>query len=130
MFTFYRTPQCPGCNHIQEALERLVIAHKVITVHSVEEIRDKIPSVTTLPALVDEEKVVQGSDLIVARLEEIEKFKELWDKFQSDACSCDEEALKFNIKLLSKADRGGDEESTSRSMTRRQQRYAHEGDLV
>jgi len=42
---------------------------------------------------VDEEKVVQGSDPIVARLEEIEKFKELWDKFQNDACSCDEEAL-------------------------------------
>jgi hypothetical protein len=32
--------------------------------------------------------------------------------------------------LHSKADRGGDEESTSRSMTRRQQRYANEGDLV
>ena len=93
MFTFYRTPQCPGCNHIQEVLERLVIAHKVITVNSVEEIRDKIPSVTTLPALVDEEKVVQGSNPIVARLKEIEKFKELWDKFLSDACSCDEEAL-------------------------------------
>ena len=84
MFTFYRTPQCPVCNHIQEALERLVIAHKVVTVHSVKEIKNKV----------------------------------------------DEEALKFNIKLLSKADRGGDEESTSRSMTRRQQRYAHEGDLV
>jgi len=42
---------------------------------------------------VDEEKVVQESDPIVARLEEIEKFKELWDKFQSDAFSCDEEAL-------------------------------------
>jgi len=93
MFIFYRTPDCPGCNHIQEVLERLVIAHKVITVNSVEEIRDKIPSVTKLPALVDEEKVVQGSDPIVARLEETEKFKGLWDKFQSDACSCDEEAL-------------------------------------
>lgn len=90
---FYRTPNCIGRNQIQEVLERLVIAHKVITIHSVEKIRDKIPSVTTLPALVDEEKVVQGSDLIVARLEEIEKFNELWDKFQSDACSCDEDAL-------------------------------------
>ena len=43
MFIFYRTPDCPGCNQIQEILERLVIAHKVITIHSVEEIRDKIP---------------------------------------------------------------------------------------
>ncbi len=32
--------------------------------------------------------------------------------------------------MHSKEDRGGDEESTSRSMTRRQQRYANEGDLV
>jgi len=93
MFAFYRTPQCPRCNHIQATLERLLIVHKVLTVHSVEEIRDKIPNVTKFPALVDEEKVVQGSDPIVARLDEIEKFKELWDKFQSDACSCDEEAL-------------------------------------
>jgi hypothetical protein len=54
-------------------LELLVIAHKVITMHPVEKIRDKIPSVTRLPALVDEEKVVQGSDPIVAHLEEIEK---------------------------------------------------------
>ena len=67
MFTFYRTPHCSGCNQIQETLERLVIAHKVITIHSVEEIRDKIPSITTLPALVDEKKVVQGSDPIVVR---------------------------------------------------------------
>jgi hypothetical protein len=35
-----------------------------------------------------------------------------------------------DTKLHSKADQGGDEESTSRSMTRRQQRYANEGDLV
>jgi len=35
-----------------------------------------------------------------------------------------------HTKLHSKADRGGDEESTSRSMTRRQQKYANEGNLV
>lgn len=46
-----------------------------------------------MPALVDEEKVVQKSEPIVPRLEEIGKFKELWDKSQSDVCSCDEEAL-------------------------------------
>jgi len=32
--------------------------------------------------------------------------------------------------LHPKVDRGGDEESTSRSMTRSQQRYTNEGDLV
>jgi len=31
---------------------------------------------------------------------------------------------------IQKTDRGDDEESTSRSMARRQQRYANEGDLV
>ena len=46
-----------------------------------------------MPALVGEEKVVQKSEPIVTRLEKIGKFKELWDKFQSDACSCDEETL-------------------------------------
>jgi hypothetical protein len=73
-------------------LERLVSAHKII-IQSVGEIRDKIPSVTKLPALVDEEKVVQGNNPILGCLEEVEKFKELWDKFQNDACSWDEEAL-------------------------------------
>jgi hypothetical protein len=40
------------------------------------------------------------------------------------------ELFLFNTTLHSKADRGDDEESTSRSMPRRQQRYANEGDLV
>jgi len=92
MFIFYRTPNCLGCNQIQEVLERLVIAHKVVTVHSVKGIKNKVPDAFKLPILVDEEKVIQGSETILAHLEEIEKFKELWDKFQSDACSGDEEA--------------------------------------
>jgi hypothetical protein len=35
--------------------------------------------------------MIQGSDAIIKHLEELEKFKELWDKFQSYACYCDEE---------------------------------------
>jgi hypothetical protein len=78
---------------VQHDMTHYFMTFAKVSIHSVEESRDEVPSVTTLPALVDEEKVVQGSDPIVARLEEIEKFKELWDKFQSDTCSCDEEAL-------------------------------------
>jgi hypothetical protein len=29
-------------------------------------------------------------ELCIAHLEELEQFKELWYKFQSDACYCDE----------------------------------------
>jgi len=38
--------------------------------------------------------------------------------------------MHYHTKVHSKADQGDDEELTSRSMTRRQQRYANEGDLV
>jgi hypothetical protein len=78
---------------VQHDMTHYFMTFAKVSIRSVEEIRDKIPGVTTLPALVDEENVVQGSDPIVARLEEIKKFKELWDKLQSDDCSCDEEAF-------------------------------------
>ena len=91
MITFYRTPNCPRCSQIQGALEDLVIAHRVVVVRDRSEIAGLLPEGAKLPVLVDNDEVIQGSGAILRHLEELEKFKELWDKFQSDACHCDEE---------------------------------------
>jgi len=94
-----------------------------VSIYSVEEIRDK----TILPALVDEEKVIQGSEAILAHLD----LRNFGISSKAMLVPVMKKLLiKSNTTLHSKADRGGDEESTSRSMTRRHQRYAHEGDWV
>jgi len=91
MITFYRTKNCPGCQSIQDTLEEMVLAHKVVMIEKGEESWQKLPEGTKPPVLVDEKETIQGSKNIVEHLEKLEKFKALWEKFQSDACYCDEE---------------------------------------
>ena len=90
MVTLYRTPDCPGCLAIQSVLKELVLAHHVV-VADPSDLPAALPQGTHLPVLVDEGVIYQGREAILAHLEELESFKELWDKFQSDACYCDEE---------------------------------------
>ena len=40
MLTLYRTPGCPRCNDIQNALEELAIAHRVVEVHTCNELME------------------------------------------------------------------------------------------
>jgi len=87
----YRTEECPRCIQIEGVLQDLVLAHRVVAVTSSHELSGVLPEGTRLPVLVDGEEMIQGSDAIIKHLEELEKFKELWDKFQSYACYCDEE---------------------------------------
>jgi len=91
MFVLYVTPDCPRCSDIRSALEELAIAHRVVEVPGPPEGRTSPEGVSGPPALVDGDDVFQGSRAILDHLEEIERFKELWYKFQSDACYCDEE---------------------------------------
>jgi hypothetical protein len=44
-----------------------------------------------IPLLMDSKKHIEGEKNIVAYLEELHKFKEEWDKFQSDSCYCDDD---------------------------------------
>lgn len=90
MITFFRTKKCRGCSAIQEALEELCIAHKVILVDDDHGHTSSLPAGTRPPVLVDGDEIVQGIDGILVHLQELEDFKALWEKFQSDACYCDE----------------------------------------
>jgi glutathione S-transferase len=91
MLTLYRSPDCPNCTKVQEILEELAVAHDVFEVDSPAQLPAGLRHHATIPLLVDEDEVVQGPREIVAYLEKFEKFKELWYKFQSDACYCGED---------------------------------------
>jgi len=90
MITLYRTPDCPRCAGIQDTLEDLAIAQKVIEVDSVDEVPEKLEH-GRLPVLRDGDEVFEGSKAVADHLEEMKEFKRQWYKFQSDACYCDEE---------------------------------------
>ena len=90
MITFFRTSDCPGCEAIEEVLEDLCIAHKVVLVPQSGVPDESMPDEAKPPILVDDDKVIRGNKNIIAYLEELKGFKELWYKFQSDACYCDE----------------------------------------
>jgi hypothetical protein len=90
MLKFYRTSDCSRCGHIQDALEKLNIVHELILTETPESIED-LPKGTELPVLSDERKLFEGSEAILSHLEELEKFKAEWYKFQSDSCYCDDQ---------------------------------------
>jgi len=89
MLTLYRTPDCPGCRALQAALEAENLAHRVVLVDDDREA--ELPAGTHPPVLVDEGTVYQGREAIDAHLHELAAFKAEWDKFQTDACYCDDE---------------------------------------
>lgn len=88
--TFFRTSDCPGCEAIQEVLQDLCIAHKVIVIPPNGKPDESLPDAAKPPMLVDDGKVIRGNKNIIAYLEELKGFRELWYNFQSDACYCDE----------------------------------------
>ena len=70
-------------------MEDLGIAHKVVLVPQ-EGVPDELMArAARPPVLVDDEKIIQGIKNIIAYLEEMKEFKELWYKYQSDVCYCD-----------------------------------------
>ena len=81
MITFFRTESCKGCREIQEAMQRISLAHKAVMVSKGQK----------APVLEDNGERIEGHDKIIAHLRKLEEFKKEWDKFQSDACYCDEE---------------------------------------
>jgi glutaredoxin len=91
MIKFYRTRKCNGCAAIQDALEELCIAHETVVLESQKDLPPELTNKGGLPVVVDGRQVIVGSKNIIAHLEELEQFKELWYKYQSDACYCDEE---------------------------------------
>ena len=91
MITFYRTKDCEGCQWIQDTLHDMVIVHEVVVVEQGADSWKELPEGTRPPVLVDDGKIIEGNHAIIKHLDKLEKFKGLWEKFQSDACYCDDE---------------------------------------
>lgn len=90
MIKLYRKEDCKNCREIEDKLKELVLAHQVIIVGSVKE-NDQLPDALSLPALLDDNRLISGSEAIREHLQKLEKFVGEWRKYQSDVCYVDEE---------------------------------------
>lgn len=89
MIEFYRSARCASCAEIEEALEEMVVAHRVVVVDPArppEGWAGDIP----LPALKDGGQTITGQQAIVEHMKQLGQFVEEWRRFQADACYCDE----------------------------------------
>ncbi len=86
--TLYITENCRTCASLREALEATALAHETVVVPE-QEWSGQVPEGTEPPVLVDDEKVIQGSDDILAYIDHLRAFKEDWLKYQSDVCYAD-----------------------------------------
>jgi len=86
--TLYITENCRTCSDIREALEATAIAHETVVVPE-QGWAGQVPEGTEPPVLVDEEKVIQGNDNVLAYIDHLRAFKADWLKYQSDVCYAD-----------------------------------------
>lgn len=83
MITFYRRPDDPWADDIQEALDEMVIAYETERVERITTLPDDVP---TLPALRDDGEVITGEAALRTHLDHLRDLMADWDRFQSDAC--------------------------------------------
>ncbi len=83
MITFYRRPDDPWADEIQEALDEMVIAYETERVERKTTLPDDVPS---LPALRDDGEVITGEAALRTHLDHLRDLMADWDRFQSDAC--------------------------------------------
>jgi glutaredoxin len=91
MLTLYYRPECPRWTRIKDTLEELALAHETREVKDRGDLPEEAPEDVELPLLVDDGAEYAGSAAVADRLQELQRFKELWYKFQSDVCYCEEE---------------------------------------
>jgi len=80
MITFYTDGECRECARLGATLDALCLAHRTIMASGPEGARP--------PVLVDDGVVYAGAPAVEAHLEELARYKALWDKYQTDACYC------------------------------------------
>jgi hypothetical protein len=84
----YRTKASGEGEQVESALKELVVAHQVVTLAP----GDPSPlNGTSLPAIVDGERVVSGRAALDAYLAELGEVTARWRRFQADACYLDDE---------------------------------------
>ncbi len=86
--TLYITTECDICDDVREALDEVALAHDVVTIRRGER-SDRLPPGAEPPVLIDGSIVVQGGPSIFAYIEELERLKREWLKYQSDVCYCE-----------------------------------------
>jgi hypothetical protein len=91
MINIYISKDSDKQQQLKSTLEDMVIAHQVNEVEHKNELPPSLVGKENLPILIDGEDVVQGQEEIHKYLEKLKTFKQEWDKFQSDACYCDDE---------------------------------------
>ena len=91
MITFFRNDNCQQCDAVEETLRDMSLAHKVVRPGATGSPTDQVPHGIAAPAVVDGEERFEGIPAIRRHLEALRQFKAEWDKFQSDACYCDDE---------------------------------------
>ncbi len=73
---------------IREALDATAMAYETIVLPP-QACHEELPEGTEPPVLIDDEKVIQGSNDIFAYVDELKRLKTDWLKYQSDVCYCD-----------------------------------------
>lgn len=91
MITLYTAANCSACQEVQDRLESLCLAHKTAPLAAFDFRAAGLPQDTPPPILVDEGQVVYGKQAIRAHLEQLDSFRQQWQKHQADACYCDDE---------------------------------------
>ncbi len=91
MMVLFQATACPACERLRDTLDDLCVPHRVVTVA-----KDTYAPLLdykghlTVPVLVDDHATYQGHGEIERHIEELASFKALWEKYQTDACYCDE----------------------------------------
>jgi hypothetical protein len=81
MITLYLLKNDEQSEHVCELFRDLAVSHRVVY-------KPSLPSRLRLPAVVDDDRILQGREEIEAYVEELTLYLAEWQKFQSDACYC------------------------------------------
>lgn len=84
------TEETPELRELLENLQRMSLAYNLVRLSEDDEGALRKLASGSWPVIRDGEKLVRGRNEIRTFLEELERFKQEWDKFQSDSCYCDE----------------------------------------
>jgi hypothetical protein len=90
MIELVRKKDSAVCDSIEEKMREMRLSYRTRDPED-PEIKGKEIDGDDLPFVLDEGRVIKGEKEIYRYLEDIGEFKKKWDKFQSDACYCDEE---------------------------------------
>lgn len=91
MTRLYRASQSRPADAIQEALEDMVIRHEVVVNPDGEALPPGV-ALADLPVLEDDGDVLSHPAAIDARLHNLRTLMADWDRFQSDACSIEDDS--------------------------------------